>query len=132
MGIRWRSVGAIFLGFFAVFVLSLGTDEVLHLLNVYPPWGQAMSDGLFVLATAYRLVYGVVGGYVTARFAPRDPMKHALALGIFGLVPSIAGAVATWNVVPSMGPHWYPVLLVLSSVPCAWLGGFLHQKTSAG
>jgi len=40
----WRSMGAIVLGFFAVVVFSLGTDEVLHLLKVYPPWGQPMFD----------------------------------------------------------------------------------------
>ena len=38
----WQSTGAIFLGFVADFVLSLGTDQVLHVLEVYPPWGQPM------------------------------------------------------------------------------------------
>jgi hypothetical protein len=40
----WRSTGAIVLGFVAVVVLSLSTDEVLHLLKVYPPWGQPMFE----------------------------------------------------------------------------------------
>jgi hypothetical protein len=39
-----RSVLAIFLGFIAVVILSLGTDEVLHLLRVYPPWNQPMRS----------------------------------------------------------------------------------------
>ena len=41
---RWRSVGAVFLGFITVVVLSLGTDQLLHVLQVYPPWGQPMYD----------------------------------------------------------------------------------------
>ena len=32
----WRSVAAVLLGFVAVFVLSLGTDQILHMLQVYP------------------------------------------------------------------------------------------------
>jgi hypothetical protein len=41
-----------------------------------------MGDALFLLATAYRIVYGVAGSYVTARLAPDRPMQHALALGM--------------------------------------------------
>ncbi len=47
----WRSVGAVVAGFVAVFVLSVGTDQVLHALKVYPPWGEPMAGALFVLAT---------------------------------------------------------------------------------
>ena len=49
----WRSTGAVFLGFVAVVALSLGTDQVLHVLAVYPPWGQPMyATGLLLLALA--------------------------------------------------------------------------------
>jgi hypothetical protein len=41
---RWRSAGAVLLGFITVVVLSLGTDQLLHVLQVYPPWGQPMYD----------------------------------------------------------------------------------------
>jgi len=59
-----RSTGAVLLGFIAVVVLSLGTDQVLHALDVYPPWGQPMhATGLVLLALSYRLVYGVLGSY---------------------------------------------------------------------
>src|SRR5437868_7375357 len=39
-----RSIGAILLGFFVVALLSLGTDQILHVLKVYPPWGVPMYD----------------------------------------------------------------------------------------
>jgi len=118
-----RSTAAVLLGFVAVAVLSLGTDEVLHVLRVFPPWGEPTGNALLVLATAYRVVYTIAGGYVTARFAPNRPLAHALALGVLGLVAGLAGAVATWNRGPAFDPHWYPVTLVLTAVPCAWLGG---------
>ena len=121
-----RSIGALLAGFLFVVVLSLGTDMVLHATGVFPPLGQSMSDALFLLATAYRTVYGVVGSYITARLAPDRPMQHALAGGIVGLALSIAGAVATWNRGPAFGPHWYPLALVATAMPCAWAGGSLR------
>jgi len=123
----WRSAGAVLLGFFAVVVLSLGTDQVLHVLEVYPPWGQPMHDpGLNLLALAYRCVYGVVGSYLTARVAPHSPMRHAWALGIIGSVVGVAGAIAT--IPMHLGPAWYPIALALAALPCAWLGGVLHRR----
>ncbi len=121
-----RSVGALLAGFIVVVILSLGTDIALHGAGIFPPLGQAMSDGLFLLATAYRTTYGVVGSYVTARLAPHRPMLHALAGGVVGLVLSTAGAVATWNK-PSLGPHWYPLALIVLAMPCAWVGGRMRE-----
>jgi hypothetical protein len=73
-----RSTGAVFLGFIVVVALSLGTDQVLHSLGVYPPWGQPMyATGLNLLGLSYRIVYAIVGSYIAARLAPRNPMRHA-------------------------------------------------------
>jgi hypothetical protein len=127
----WRSVGALFGGFVVVVVLSLGTDLALHSAGVFPPWGQPMSDALFALATVYRTVFAVAGSYVTARLAPHSPMKHALIGGVVGLVLSTAGAVATWDKGPEFGPHWYPLALVATALPCAWAGGRLFTLSAA-
>ena len=123
----WRSTGAVVAGFVAIVALSLGTDEVLHVLKVYPPWGQPMTGGLFALATAYRIVYTVAGGYLTARLAPNAPVRHAFILGLVGLVPGVAG-VGVAIAKPELGPLWYPVALVLTGLPCAWLGGVLYRQ----
>src|SRR4051812_12576817 len=118
-----RSIIALLAGFFTVVILSMGTDAVLHATGVFPPLGQRMSDALFLLATAYRLVYSVLGSYIMARLAPDRPMQHALVGGAIGLFLSTVGAVVTWNHVPSLGPHWYSLPLVVPALPCAWLGG---------
>ena len=121
-----KSIGAVVAGFVVVVVLSLGTDVVLHAAGVFPPWDQRMSDALFLLATVYRTIYCIGGSYIAARLAPDKPMKHALMLGVVGLIVSTAGAVATWNRGPEFGPHWYPVALIVTAIPCAWLGGRLR------
>ena len=50
-----------------------------------------MSDALFILATAYRTIYGVLGAYIAARLAPNRPMMHALILGALGTVAAAGG-----------------------------------------
>jgi hypothetical protein len=127
----WRSLGAVFAGLLAIVILSTLGDAVLHATGVFPPWGQPMRDSLFLLATAYRIVFSIAGCYLTARLAPDRPMQHALALGVIGIVISGAGAAATWNRGPEFGPHWYPLLLVAVSLPCAWLGGVLYRARHA-
>jgi uncharacterized membrane protein len=121
-----RSIVAVLAGVLVIVVLSIGTDAVLHATGVFPQLGQRMSDSLFLLATIYRTVFGVAGGYITARLAPNQPMRHALVLGAVGVVLGTLGAVATWNHVPSLGPHWYPLALIVLAVPQCWLGGLLY------
>jgi hypothetical protein len=125
-----RSLGAVLAGIAVGVALSIGTDQALHATGVFPPAGQPMSGELFVLATAYRTVYGVAGSYVTARLAPNRPMMHALVLGGLGLVVCVVGSVATWNRGPEFGPHWYPLALVALAMPQSWLGAKLRKIQS--
>lgn len=122
-----RSIGAVVAGLVVVVVLSIGTDAVLHATNVYPPWTERMRDSLFVLATAYRIVYAIIGSYIAALLAFRRPMFNALMVGAIGLVLSIAGSVAALLSGPELGPLWYPIALVVTALPCAWLGGKFRE-----
>ena len=119
-----RSVLAVLAGIAVGAALSIGTDSLLRAAGIFPKLGQQMSDGLFGLATAYRIVYGILGSYVIARLAPSRPMQHALIGGVLGLVVSIIGAVATWN--RDLGPHWYAIAIAVTALPCAWAGGKLR------
>ena len=121
-----RSIGAVLVGFIAVVIAHLGTDVVMHATGIFPPWGQPMSDALFLLATIYRTGFSVAGSYLTARLAPNRPMLHALVGCIIGLAVSIVGAVVTWNMGPEFGPHWYPLALIILALPSAWAGGKLR------
>jgi hypothetical protein len=123
-----RTIGALAAGLVVGLVLTLGTDAILHVTKVFPPYGQPASNGPLALATVYRFIYGAIGSYVAARLAPSRPMWHAMVLGILGLVVSVVGAVATWNREAEFGPHWYPVSLVVLALPAAWLGGRLYAS----
>jgi hypothetical protein len=126
----WRSIVAVLAGAFVGIVLSLITDFAMEKIGLIPGPGLPATDGPLAIATVYRTLYGVIGAYVAARLAPSRPMLHAIVLGFLGFVVSIIGAVATWNHVPSLGPHWYPVLLVVLALPTAWFGGRLVERRS--
>ncbi len=124
-----RSIGAVVAGLFFVIIVSTLVDVVLHAAGVYPPAGEPMTDALAVLASAYRLVIGVAGAWLTARLAPDRPMRHALILGTIGLVLGLVGVVATWNL--GLGPRWYPISLVVVALPQCWFGGWIHTRRTA-
>ena len=123
---RWgKTVGAILAGFVVVVILSLATDGILHALGIFPALGQRMSEKLFVWATIYRTVYGILGSYITARLAPDRPMWHAMVGAVFGMMLGTVGAALTWN--KDLGPHWYPLALIATGIPCAWIGGRIRE-----
>ena len=119
-----QSILALFAGFVAGVVLSVGTDLGLHAVGLWPSLGQPMSGPLLLFATLYRTIYGIISAYIVARLAPFRPMEHALIGGAIGTVVSIIGAAVTWN--RGLGPHWYPVALIFVALPSAWVGGRLR------
>lgn len=127
-----RSAGAVAAGFISVAVLSLATDQLLHVLKVYPPWGEPMWDtGLNLLALSYRILYAVIGGYLTAALAPHSTMRHVLVVGILGLIAGSAGAIAAITMA-DFGPNWYPIALAVTALPSVWLGGVLYRLRHSG
>jgi peptidoglycan/LPS O-acetylase OafA/YrhL len=127
-----RRIGAVLGGLVLVVILDIAIDVLMHALGIYPPWFQPMRTSLWLVAIGYRMIDGTIGGYVAARLAPDRPVAHALVLGSSGFALSVAGLVATWNKGPEFGPKWYPLALVVVSLPCALLGGFLRARQLKG
>ncbi|AAN50375.1 hypothetical protein RBB68_04770 [Leptospira interrogans] len=121
----FKSIWAIIAGFLTIFILSTAVDLILHQTGIYPPMGVIMSDELFALATAYRVFFGILSGYVTAKIAPDQPVKHSLALGVLGLIVSITGAIVMWDA----GPAWYSLAIIAIALPCSWAGGILYERS---
>jgi len=125
---KGKSIGAVFAGVLFIIVATTLVDIVLHLTGVYPPMKESLTDRLAGLATSYRVIIGVLGGWLTARLAPHKPMKHALILGLVGTVLGLGGVVA--NAYKPMGPMWYPIALVVLAIPQCWLGGWIFKSQS--
>lgn len=119
-----RSIGAVVAGLATVVVLSTGTDLALE-HSVLPAMNTAqVSPPLLALALSYRILFGVLGGYVTARLAPSRPMTHATILGVIGTLAAIAGIFAMWR----FGNQWYPIALAVLALPQIWAGAWLAGR----
>lgn len=120
-----RSVGAVLAGFIFIGLTHTGVDAILEKIGVLPKGNLHVGPGLILMVIGYRAVLSLIGCYITARLAPNSPMKHALVLGIVGLLLSTVGAIVTANM--NLGPSWYAWTLVAISLPIAWLGGKLYE-----
>lgn len=122
-----RSAFAILAGLGTVALLSHTVDHVMHVAGIVPRHGRPVSDGVFLFALVYRGLIAVLGCLVTAVLAPARPLRHALVLGGIGTVLAGLDAVAMWG----HGPVWFPLALLASAMPCAWLGGWIEERARA-
>src|SRR5215213_8517786 len=122
-----QSIGVVLAGLLFVIIITTATDALMHATGIYP-FVQPMADSLFLFAVSYRTIYGIAGGYITARLAPHNPIRHALILGAIGSVLALAGTLATWNRGPEFGPKWYAITIIILAIPTVWIGGKLVRK----
>lgn len=118
-----KSIVAILAGFLAVVILSTLTDFILESLGVLPN-GDLFDTNLLLLALFYRTVYTILGGHITASFAPNKRTLHALVLGLIGTLIGIMAAIT----ITDLGPAWYSWAVALEGLPCVWVGANLYQK----
>ncbi len=123
-----RSVLAVFTGIIVNVIPALAIDGALHMAHVFPPTPQMMTNGLFALATSYRVLLGIAGAYFTARLAPSRPIMHALILGGIGLIMCAAGMIT----VKDAAAIWYPIVLMVLTIPCSLLGASIAKKRLRG
>jgi hypothetical protein len=121
----FKSIGAVVAGLVFIFITHSATDFILESAGILPKGHLHVGAGLILFVIFYRAVLSLLGCYLTAKLAPKKPMKHALILGCIGTVLSAAAAVATANM--NLGPAWYAWSLVVISLPVAWLGGKLYE-----
>lgn len=122
----WKSIGAVFAGFVVIVILSIGADFILKAADILPYDHMFVSTGLVIAVILYRTVFSLIGCYLAARLAPQNPMKHALSLGVLGLIISTIGAIAA----AYLGSVWYGWTLAAIALPIAWLGGKWYEKTA--
>jgi hypothetical protein len=122
-----RSIGAVFAGLVFIVVSHTAVDMLLEAAGIFPPPGEGLHvTWMLLFVTAYRTVLSVAGCYLAAFLAPRRPLKHAIVLGIIGLIGASAAAVV---VIPmELSPDWYPIALAVLALPSAWIGGKIRES----
>lgn len=117
-----RSVLAVVAGLGVNVLLAMAADQVAYAADLFPQPPEVTYETVpYVIATAYRAAFGVAGAWLTARLAPAAAMRHAMILGGIGVLLCTAGLAASYTM--KLGPVWYPLALLLITLPCAWLGG---------
>ena len=120
-----RAILSILAGFLATALLSIATDHVFHASGIYPPYGQPFFDtGLVLLALSYRIVFGIMGAYLTAMLAKDQWKKAVLILGTIGSLLWLIGGIVMWE----YGPAWYTIGGAVLGVPYTFLGGKLYAR----
>lgn len=124
-----RSIVAIGVGFLLIAVLAFGMDGVMRsaVPDMFNLAGRTDNVGMLLFTIAYVGVFAITGCYVAARLAPKEPMKHALILGLLGLVFNIAGASVRWD----SAPAWYHIVSIALTMPYAWVGGRIREQQLA-
>ena len=124
-----KSILAVLAGLIFIFVSHLLTDFILESAGVFPPPGEGVHvTWMLAVMLAYRIVLSIVGCFITAKLAPQNPMKHALILGFIGIFLGTVGSVVAIGM--NLSDTWYPIALILVTLPCAWLGGRLASPNA--
>ncbi len=96
------------------------------------PLPSELPTSLLVIRALCTIVFAVVGGWLTARLAPKAAMLHSVVTAaVFMMISlvtalfSAASASAEWVAQPS----WYPFLTTLCGTAAMLFGGFLGDKT---
>lgn len=124
-----KSVAAVLAGLIFIFISHSLTDFVLESAGVFPPPSEGLHvTWMLIVALSYRIILSIAGCFITAKLAPQNLMKHALILGFIGVFLSTVGAVI--GIQMNMSDTWYPIALILVSLPCAWIGGRLASSNA--
>ena len=121
----WKTLLSVIAGYAALAVLTIALFGVLAIAAPASFGGEpsaAPGTGATLVILAFGLIAAVLGGWVTARLAPRRPWRHVLALAGLVLLLSVVSALASPE---SSAPGWYQTGLALVGVCGALLGGRL-------
>ena len=123
-----RSILALLAGFIAEPVLVVAADWVYG--RIHP--GIFTSDGLVygtaaVIVLIYVQIINAISGYITGRLAPRNPVGHALLLGVIGFILCVIVSWKRWG----LEPHWYLLGSIVLAIPSTVLGGYLARRREA-
>ncbi|HEX7665247.1 MAG TPA: hypothetical protein VF407_12065 [Polyangiaceae bacterium] len=123
----FRALFSILAGLSVTGALSAIADRIMIAVGFFPADGSTMADSRFAVALAYRIVFQIGGCALAGRLAKNHPMRIAMILATIGFVGTAASTLATWNRT-DMGPHWYALAIVITALPCGFVGGLVAER----
>jgi len=126
-----KSIGVILLAFIVNALLSVLTDFLLERIGVLPnPEKGLFETWAILLCLSYRGIYGVLAGFIIARYAPSKPMLHALILGVIGVAITLLSV--SNPEFAQQSKLWFGYTLAAMTIPCLWLGVKIQESWSKG
>jgi hypothetical protein len=125
---KMKSVLAVVAGFVFTVVVTLALDVVMYNIGMFSRNAVGVTTGAWLIAVLYRFVVGTAGSWITAKFAPRRPLFHALIGGAIGTALGLIGLVMAMIKGPEMGPLWYAFAVLVTILPASWIGGSLVKE----
>lgn len=124
-----RSVLAIFVGLMTISVAGIGSDSLfMRLLPSMFGSGRRVDDPIMLtVMLASDAVFLTLGGYLTARFARRAPLKHAVVLA---LLQALAVVVALPEL-SGTAPTWFHVMSIVVVIPAVVAGALAAERSSS-
>ncbi|MEP7346094.1 MAG: hypothetical protein ABI877_12535 [Gemmatimonadaceae bacterium] len=89
----------------------------------------AYTDAYIISNFVYSFAAGVLGGWVTARMAPRSPFPHGAALAGIMAVIALGDIMAKGTAeAAAHQPSWYGWAITLTTAAGALAGGWLRAR----
>jgi hypothetical protein len=114
-----EGIWAVLAGLILIVIISIATDLLLTKTGSMKQPFDLNSVGFIIFVIFYRSLFGTIGSYLTAKLSLNRPLFLSIIGGLIGFVIATIGAIAMWD----KPPHWYPIALIITTLPCAWLGG---------
>lgn len=118
-----KSIGITLLAFIMIFIVSIVADACIEKSGLFMPLGTESFPWRIILSIIYRSIIALFAGYVTARWAPSQPMMHVFILGVLLTLTYLFGAIILWD----MNDNWYPMIFIVTTLPLTMLGGKMKK-----
>lgn len=127
-GFAFDNIGAILvLGFILVAHSAVRSFQGVPIAEI--PNRLYQSTALLVGMLVVSSLFNIGGAYIAAHLMPGDEIRHALLVGVCGLLLQVVFLLLVPNSdAPDFAPSWYENTSFALILPNAYLGGYLRRR----
>jgi hypothetical protein len=127
----WKSLLAVVAGVLTLTITSFAIEAVVNpifMRTLDLPDAAALihHSGVKAVTFAYSLVCVAFGGYVSARLAPRLPLRHAIAMGVV----QVGMTLLAMRAFPDLASPTQWIVTAILAFPAAVAGGVWYTRRS--